>query len=69
MVVQLIGHTRTKTGLQIQAALDTNDYATGKKVDKETLAALNIERPDDQNSQWNYIIRPRVNVDRSDIVG
>jgi len=69
MVVKLIGHTRTKTGLQIQAALDTNAYATGKKADKKTLAALNIERPEDQNSQWNYIIRPHVNADHSDIVG
>jgi hypothetical protein len=48
--LQLIGHTRTKTGLQIQAASDTNAYATGKKSDKEILAALNIERLDDQNS-------------------
>ena len=69
IVVKLIGHTRTKTGLKIQAALDTNAYATGKKVDKESLAALNIERPDDQNSQWNYIIRPHVNADRSEVVG
>ncbi len=69
MVVKLIGHTRTKTGLQIQAALDTNAYATGKKADKKTLAALNIERPDDQNSQWNYVIRPHVNTDRQEVVG
>ena len=69
IVVKLIGHTRTKTGLKIQAALDTNAYATGKKVDKEALAALNIERPDDQNSQWNYIIRPHVNTDHPEVVG
>lgn len=69
MVVQLIGHTRTKTGLQIRAALDTNAYATGKKPDKQAVAALNMERPDDQNSQWNYIIRPHVNADQPEIVG
>ncbi|SMC08129.1 Rhodopirellula transposase DDE domain-containing protein [Sulfobacillus thermosulfidooxidans DSM 9293] len=69
IVVKLIGHTRTKTGLKIQAALDTNAYATGKTIDKEALAALNIERPDDQNSQWNYIIRPHVNADHSEVVG
>ena len=69
MVVQLIGHTHTKTGLNIQAALDTNAYPTGKKADKEALAALNIERPEDQNSQWNYIIRPHVNTEGSNVVG
>jgi hypothetical protein len=69
MVVQLIGHTRPKTGLQIQAALDTNASATGKKADKKTLAALNIERPDDHNSQWNYIIRPHVNAAPPEVVG
>ena len=69
MVVQLIGHTHTKTGLNIQAALDTNAYPTGKKADKEALAALNIERSEDQNSQGNYIIRPHVNTEGSDVVG
>ena len=66
---QLIGHTHTKTGLNIQAALDTNAYPTGKKADTEALAALNIERSEDQNSQGNYIIRPHVNTEGSNVVG
>jgi hypothetical protein len=36
----LIGNTKTKAGLHIQAELDTNAYATGIKVSDEELAAV-----------------------------
>jgi hypothetical protein len=59
-VVNLIRHTTTKTGLKIQAALDTRTYPTGIVVKDAEMATLNIERPENQNRQWNYTIRPRV---------
>jgi hypothetical protein len=42
VVVSLIGSTKTKAGLQIEAALDTNAYPTGIKVSNEELAAVQI---------------------------
>ncbi len=58
-VVKLISQTRTKTGLEIQAILDENEYETGKKVSDEEMDALNIEG-DDFYPEWNYTIRPHL---------
>jgi Rhodopirellula transposase DDE domain len=57
-VVNLIGHTRTKTGLRIDAELDTNTYKTGLKVTDEELATVNLTRSD-FHGDWNYTISPR----------
>ena len=57
VVVNLIGNTKTKTGLQIQAELDTNAYPTGKKVSDEELAAVHLT-PDAFHGEWNYTIAP-----------
>jgi hypothetical protein len=59
VVVNLIGHTTTRTGLKVQAALDTNAYPTGIKVSDEELAAVRIERAT-FHGDWNYTISPRV---------
>ena len=56
-VVNLIGHTTTRTGLAIQAAADTGSYPTGIKVSAEELAAVQLQR-DDFHGDWNYTIRP-----------
>ena len=69
VIVQLIGHTRTKTSLTIQADLDTATYETGKKADPEEVAKLSIERPEHQNPLWNYTIRARVNPTDTKLVG
>ena len=69
VIVQLIGHTRTKTGLTIQADLDTQTYETGKKADPAEVAQLSIERPEHQNPLWNYTIRSRVNPTEQEFVG
>jgi hypothetical protein len=58
VIVNLIGNTKTKTGLQIEAALDTNSYATGIKVTDEQLAAVRIQRAK-FHGEWNYTISPR----------
>jgi hypothetical protein len=58
MVVSLIGSTTTKTGLHIQAELDSNLYETGIEVSDEEMAAINI-RKDKFHGDWNYTIGPR----------
>jgi hypothetical protein len=58
VIVNLIGHTTTQTGLYIQAALDTNRYETGKKVPDAALAAVHIAR-NAFHGEWNYTIVPR----------
>jgi hypothetical protein len=57
VVVNLIGNTKTKAGLQIQAELDTNAYPTGIEVSDEELAAVHIIR-DVFHGEWNYTIAP-----------
>jgi len=58
VIVNLIGNTKTKTGLRIKAALDTNVYETGLKVSDEQLAAIQLKR-DKFHGDWNYTISPR----------
>lgn len=58
VIVNLIGNTTTQTGPHIHAELDTNPYATGKRITDEELAAVQIER-DSFHGEWNYTIVPR----------
>jgi len=58
VVVNLIGNTKTKAGLHIQAALDTNAYELGLEVSDEELAALQMEK-DPFHGEWNYTISPK----------
>jgi hypothetical protein len=58
VVVNLIGHTKTKAGLHIQAELDTNSYETKIKVSDEELAAVQLKK-DQFHGEWNYTISPR----------
>jgi hypothetical protein len=57
-VVNLIASTTTKTGLIVQAALDTHKYETGIKVSDEEMAKLRLT-PADFHGEWNYSIAPR----------
>jgi hypothetical protein len=57
LVVDLIGHTTTKTGLLVQAELDTNKYEKGLKVSDEELAAVHLTK-DRFHGEWNYTISP-----------
>ncbi len=57
VVVNLIANTKTRTGLKVRAALDTNRYPTGIEVSDEELAAVNITRAP-FNGDWNYTISP-----------
>ena len=58
VVVNLIGHTTTKAGLEIRAALDENRYPTGREITDEQMEGLSIKR-DKFHGDWNYTILPR----------
>ncbi|MCA1693745.1 MAG: ISAzo13 family transposase [Actinobacteria bacterium] len=58
VVVQLIGATKTKTGLQVRAERDEGYYPKGVKVTKEELAAVPLDLHD-FHGDWNYTVRPR----------
>jgi Rhodopirellula transposase DDE domain len=57
-VVNLIGNTRTGSGLQVRAMLDKRIYDRGQKVSKQEIQQLNMQghsfHPD-----WNYTLSPR----------
>jgi Rhodopirellula transposase DDE domain len=57
-VVNLIGGTRTRSGLKVRAVLDTNQYETGIATTDEEIDKLQLKRhtihPD-----WNYTLSPR----------
>ncbi len=57
-VIQLIGSTTTKTGLEVTALLDEGEYPKGVKVDQRELDAVNIVRFD-WHGEWNYSIAPQ----------
>jgi transposase len=58
VVLELISHTTTKTGLAVIAVKDSNTYPTGLKVSDDELAALNLSR-ESFHGEWNYTIRPQ----------
>jgi Rhodopirellula transposase DDE domain len=60
LVVNLIGNTKTKEGLRIQAELDTNTYEMGIEVSDEELATVQLKK-DKFHGEWNYTIIPRIN--------
>jgi hypothetical protein len=57
VMVELISHTTTETGLTVQATLDREQYPTGIKVSAEELATINLVR-DRFHGEWNYHIKP-----------
>ncbi len=58
VVVNLIGATKTKEGLEVHAWLDGQKYEKGRKVSDAELAAVNIKR-NKFHGDWNYEIHPR----------
>jgi hypothetical protein len=59
IVVESIGATTTKTGLEVHAWLDEGEYEKGRKVSDEELAECNIKR-NKYHGEWNYEIHPRL---------
>jgi hypothetical protein len=56
-VLKFIRTTRTETGFQCQARLDTTIYETGLKITAAEKAHLNLQ-PHRVFPEWNYTIRP-----------
>ena len=57
-VVNLIGATRTKSGLRITAKLDPREYETGEKITDEQMQSLKL-RKSRTHPKWNYTISSR----------
>ena len=60
-VVNLIASTKTKTGLEVKARLDTKTYQRGIKVHKDEIKSLNLEKHK-FHGEWNYTIKPQSSV-------
>jgi transposase len=58
VVVDLIGSTRTKTGLVVKAKLDARAYQKGRKVTQAEMESVNLT-PSRFHGEWNYVISPR----------
>lgn len=57
IVVNLIGATKTTTGLEVHAWLDESEYEKSKKVTDDQLADVTIKR-NEFHGEWNYQIIP-----------
>ena len=59
MIVNLIGATTTRTGLEVYARLDEASYPKDVKVSDAELASVNLEGHS-FHPAWNYTIKPQV---------
>ncbi len=57
-IVQLIGKTTTRAGLQVRSELDEHTYVIKEKVTPEQLAAVRFN-PSAFHGEWNYTIAPQ----------
>lgn len=58
VILELISHTTTASGLTVSAMADSNHYETGIKVTDEEMEKLNIIR-NEFHGEWNYTINPQ----------
>jgi hypothetical protein len=58
VIVNLIGHTTTRQGLRVKAALDKASYKQKIKISDEQIASLRLTR-DSFHGDWNYSLAPR----------
>lgn len=58
IVVNLIGSTKTKQGLEVHAWLDGQKYEKGRKISNTQFAEIHIKR-NKFHGDWNYEIHPR----------
>lgn len=59
VILELISHTTTKSGLHVTAIADRSSYQTGIKVSDQEMKQLNILR-NDFHGEWNYTILPQL---------
>ena len=60
VIVNLIGNTTTRAGLQVRAELDPAPYPTGVKVADAEFATVQL-KPAAFHGDWNYTITPHHN--------
>ncbi len=58
-VINLIGNTKTKTGLKVDVILDEHKYEKGIKISDEELKSINI-KCNRFHGKWNYIIKQKI---------
>jgi hypothetical protein len=56
-IVELIGHTKTSTGLTVRAAIDDATYPSAIKVSDDKLSQIKLRRHK-FHGEWNYSISP-----------
>jgi Rhodopirellula transposase DDE domain len=57
-IINLIGATRTTSGLEVYARLDEGTYPAKIKVTDAELDVVNIHS-EDFHPEWNYMIAPQ----------
>jgi len=57
VIVNLVASTTTKSGLTVQAAIDTEKYEKGRKITDAQMKLLNLTR-DVFHGDWNYLLTP-----------
>ena len=57
-IVNLIGATRTQTGLTVRCVLDRRQYPKKIKISNEQMQMIHL-KPAPFHGEWNYAIRPR----------
>lgn len=58
IIVNLIAATKTATGLEVKAGIDTEIYQTGIKVTKDEFDSINLHKHEFHGEDWNYTISP-----------
>lgn len=56
VIVNLIANTKTRSGLTVQAGLDSTDYPKGLVISDAQMAEIKIDR-NEFHGDWNYCIR------------
>jgi hypothetical protein len=59
VIIELIAHTTTATGLRVHAELDSGCYPIGLRITQKQFASVNLF-PANFHGDWNYTIRPSV---------
>ena len=57
-IVDLIGNTRTASGLRVKAKLDKRKYPKGVVITKAEMDALSLHK-NEFRGEWNYELHPR----------
>jgi hypothetical protein len=58
VVVNLLGYTTPKTGLESHSELNDNSDPTGREVTDQQLESLSIKR-EKFHGEWHYTLVPR----------